>query len=100
MNMSMSLFDKENMYNLRGICMMMIIVHHIIWMQMVNNGFDPVPQLTYIYLNPWGYLGTGVFFLLSGYGMFFSLQRNMPLTMKYLWDKIWKLLRNCFDFFE
>lgn len=44
----------------------------------------------------WGSLCTGVFFFLSGYGMFLSLRRNIPVKYSYLRKKLAKLFEPFF----
>lgn len=40
----------------------------------------------------WGYLATGVFFFLSGFGLYFSMRRNSPLEYKWLLKQMKKLI--------
>lgn len=75
--------DRKQSYNVRGICMLMIITHHIF----VEIGTTPG---SIDFLNKWGYLATGVFFFLSGFGLFFSI-KDEPLTFKWGIKKIQKL---------
>lgn len=65
------LFEREDTYSLKGICLLMIIIHHIykIWVSDYNYEVNQI-------INYWGDLGSGVFFLLSGYGLFCSLSNT------------------------
>lgn len=87
-----NLLEKNDTYALRGVCMIMIIVHHTYlsaidlpqchtdsWLRFLDIGWS------------WGYDGTGVFLFLSGFGMFFSLLRNRPICKTYIRNKVVKL---------
>lgn len=41
----------------------------------------------------WGFLATGVFFFLSGFGLYYSLSRNSPLSFDYLYKHLKKLFK-------
>lgn len=86
------LLEKDDSYALRGVCMIMIIVHHTYlsvidmpacqtdsWLSCLDIGWS------------WGYDGTGVFLFLSGFGMFFSLLRNRPVSKAYVRTKAAKM---------
>lgn len=86
------LLEKDDSYALRGVCMIMIIVHHTYlsaidmpacqtdsWLSCLDIGWS------------WGYDGTGVFLFLSGFGMFFSLLRNRPVSKAYVRAKAAKM---------
>lgn len=69
--------ERSRTYNLRGICMLMIMFHHI------NNKLGHV----FSFMNGWGYIATGIFLFLSGFGLFVSLKkRNTPPQLRL--DKI------------
>lgn len=69
------LFEKEDTYSLRGLCMLMIIVHHLYqWTASRYGVHYPLPAS--IVLQTMGNLGSAVFFLLSGYGLSFSLWKK------------------------
>ena len=89
------LLDKADTYPLRGICMLMIIFHH------AHNRYNSIEFISggnILLNNPlysiwhWGYLATGVFFFLSGFGLLFSIQRNSPLDFKWLRIQMKKLI--------
>lgn len=79
------IFRKEKTYELRGICMLLIILHHCFLRNHVSSSFDS------IFYNM-GYLCTGLFFFLSGYGLFYSYNRMGEAQVSYLWMKLKKLL--------
>lgn len=86
------LFQREDTYPLRGIAMLMIIIHHI-WINMCRLDIDPTPFLTAHVFKPAGQFGTGLFFLISGYGMFYSLIRHKNLSLCYLLSRVNKLIK-------
>lgn len=87
-NFSSIFLNKNSMYFLRGICMILIILHHI---NIANNiSFDN--KFINIFLGNQGYLSTGTFFLLSGYGLTISLNKNSPIHWNYLINRISKML--------
>ena len=88
-----NLLNKADTYSLRGICMIMIITGHIYLSAIAPGGCGIRPTaLNLLSFGNWGYWGTGIFFFLSGFGMFFSLQRHMPLKKDYLGKKLLKLI--------
>lgn len=60
----------QDTYSLRGLCMLMIIIHHV---------FKVDPNCP-INIMRWGYLGVAVFFFLSGWGLYCSMQKNIDWT--------------------
>lgn len=86
-----SLLNKDDSYTLRGIAMLMIIFHHI-WTSILQVDGDMFPYLSKYIFIPWGFMGTGLFFFLSGYGLFLSLRRNCPLDKSYIYKKLKMLL--------
>ena len=81
------IFEKESTYSLRGICMLMIIASHTT----INSDDSLYTILQFLLFDHWGAFGTGLFFLLSGYGMFLSLQKAKEITATYLLNKLRKL---------
>ena len=85
-----SLLNIQSTNQLRGICMIMIILHHA-YLDVIKLNeyyFDKLPQC----LLEFGYWGTGIFFFLSGYGMFFSLiKHTISPQQHYYLKKIKKL---------
>lgn len=90
------LLDKADTYPLRGICMLMIIFHHA-FNRYANIEFASLGDG--LLVNPlysiwnWGFLATGVFFFLSGFGLYYSLSRNAPLQFDYLYNHLKKLFK-------
>jgi len=67
-----NLFDKQDTYPLRGLAMLLIIIHHL-WQYGANNyqiDFHPLFALPFEYFGEWG---VATFFLMSGYGLYKSL---------------------------
>lgn len=86
-----SLFDKEDTYSLRGLCMIMIIIHHLY--QFLNAKYGMVfPSYLSRLLQDFGYLATGTFFMISGYGLAKSMDAHEPITFSYIYNHIRKLL--------
>ena len=83
------LFDRNDTYSLRGICMLLIIIHHL---YLKYEGMYSIPGVIAIIMTTLGVLGTGVFFLLSGYGMVKSLEKNIPISWGYGFKHIGKLI--------
>lgn len=80
--------SKDNTYEVRGICMLLILFHHI-YVQMIQIGCI-VPYVG-ILLSPGGYLGTGLFFFMSGYGLYHSMAFKKVLPASYLWKRLLKM---------
>ncbi len=69
------LFEREDTYSLRGLCMLAIIAHHLCqWTSTRYGVFVPFPFSQI--LHDAGYLGSALFFLLSGYGLSLSLWKK------------------------
>lgn len=88
---SRELFAKEDTYSLRGLCMLAIIVHHIYQFSIIKFQYD-YDAVTSNLFQSFGYLGTSVFFLLSGYGLFSSLKKHEPVTWSYVRKHMQKLI--------
>ena len=74
-------FDRDTTASLRGIAMLMIMIHHV---HSRFNGNSPI-------LDPGGYLCVGLFFLISGYGNTLSLNKRKELKTDWLVNKLIKL---------
>lgn len=86
------LLEKNDSYALRGVCMIMIIVHHTYLSAIAMPGCHTDSWLTDVGTGwLWGYGGTGVFLFLSGFGMFFSLRRNRLSGRAYIRSKFIRL---------
>lgn len=82
-NTKRRLFDRNDTYSLRGLCMICIILHHLYQYLSSRYGITfPVPLV--IILSNIGYLATGVFFMISGFGLFASLEKNSPINWRYI----------------
>ena len=73
--------DPSDTYALRGVCMLMIMFHHL-----MKNAVDPICT------GIWGDLGTAVFFMLSGWGLCSSMEKQEHVSVSYLVKNIKKLL--------
>lgn len=85
------LFDKKDTYALRGVAMLMIVFHHI-WTTILHTDGDVAPFLSEYIFVPWGYYGTCLFFFLSGYGLFLSMNHATKLNPSYLGKRIKNLI--------
>ena len=84
------IFAKQDTYTLRGLCMLAIIIHHV-WMYSSLNDFFHGGTTMSLIFKYFGFLGTGVFFMISGFGMFHSLTHK-AIDFNYIISKIVKLL--------
>ncbi len=75
-------------YVLRGIAMLMIIFAHCLNEYTMYNSVSS----KIIMLPSWGEIGSGVFFFMSGYGLFSSMSKQSVLRYKYLYVHIVKLI--------
>lgn len=86
------LLEKNDSYALRGVCMIMIIVHHTYLSAIDMPGCHTDSWLADVGTGwLWGYGGTGVFLFLSRFGMFFSLRRNRLSGRAYIRSKFIRL---------
>lgn len=81
-----SLKDRERIYSLRGICMILIICHHVF------NYVEGKPECLWI-MSHWGYLATSVFLFLSGFGTFLSLKDKDCVSFKWIYSKTWHIIK-------
>lgn len=84
------LFDKKDTYSLRGLCMIGIILHHIYQYVCRDYGLS-FPAPIGIILGNLGYLATAVFFTISGFGLYLSINRHRPLSTQYIVAHMLKL---------
>lgn len=85
----MEILDRKSTSLLRGVCMIMILLHHCYQ----NWGFGGGNSFVDGVLHDSGYLSTGVFFFLSGYGLYLSMKKNnFILPPSYVKIRIVKLL--------
>lgn len=86
-----TLFEKNRTYYLRGLAMVLIIIHHL--SQMIMSFYVLlVPGFIAYPLQIAGYLFSALFFMISGYGLFLSIEKNKPLSRKYIVMHLSKLL--------
>lgn len=76
-----NMFDRDLCVNIKGISMILIVIHHI-YLHYDNN--IEIPRLFQIIFSSLGGLSTAVFFFLSGYGLLCSISHNSPITNKYV----------------
>lgn len=79
---SRPMMDIQDTYTLRGICMLMIIVHHVF--KMYPDCPDTIMR--------WGFLGTSLFFFASGWGLYCSMNKRAEVDCAYFVSHIKKLL--------
>ena len=77
------LIEREACYSLRGIAMICIVSHHLWQFSMMRFCMHYLTMLGYLFQSL-GYLCAGLFFLLSGYGLYCSLRRIGKITSKYV----------------
>ena len=77
------MMDPQDTYVLRGICMLMIIVHHVF--KYASWAPEPIRGI-------WGDMGTAVFFFISGWGLYCSMEKREKVDWGYLWQNLKKLL--------
>ena len=77
---SRPILDPQDTYTLRGICMIMIMVHHLMKYHIGTS-----------YTMHWGDIGIGAFFFISGFGLYSSMSRKY-VDMQYFWQNIKKML--------
>ena len=76
------MMDIQDTYSLRGICMLMIVAHHVL------KSIPDCPMTIW----RWGDLGTAVFFFISGWGLYCSMVKREIVDWGYLWQNLKKLL--------
>ena len=69
--------------------MLLILFHHI-YIQLL--GMDVSIPYIGMFLVPGGYLGTGLFFFMSGYGLYCSMSNRKELPYLYLWKRLYNML--------
>ncbi len=80
---SRPIMDIQDTYTLRGICMLMIIIHHVL----KYAEWAPIPIR-----GIWGDMGTAVFFFISGWGLYCSMEKKERVDLDYLLQNMKKLL--------
>lgn len=75
--------NKRTSDVLKGIAILFIILHHI---------FNEIGYPNHLgYISCMGYLGTGFFFFMSGYGNWISINKDKELRIKWLTKRLWRL---------
>lgn len=77
-----TMMNPQDTYVLRGVCMIMIIVHHVLKL---------MPDCP-MSLWRWGDLGTAVFFFISGWGLYASMDQRSQIDFSCLWHNLKKLI--------
>lgn len=75
------LLGKQDSYVLKGVCMLLIILHHLDNALPAWDSHIPLNSIN-------GLLGTGVFLFLSGYGLSASNKDSGRRTVQYYWTKV------------
>jgi len=78
-------FSKQNFTNLKSLAMLMIIYHHVL------KEFLPLSPVLDVICEHFGYIGAGVFFFLSGYGLSKSFEKNNIVRKEWIKNKVIKL---------
>lgn len=82
-------FDRQTTAVIRGVAMIGIVLHHI------GNGLGLASPIMFSV----GYLATGVFFFISGYGNTLSIDKCTKVNITWLTKKLSKILLPFFIFF-
>ena len=90
-NMKRELFNRQDTIYLRGLAIIAIVLHHVF--QFTSSKYGVVyPFFLSILLSNLGNMGCAVFFLLSGYGLSCSVEKNFPISISYVYKHLIKLL--------
>lgn len=79
------IYSKQNFANLKSLAMLMIIFHHVL------KEFFPLSGTLEVICNHFGYLGAGVCFFLSGYGLSKSFEKKEKIGWDWVKNKCKKL---------
>lgn len=74
-------FDRDTTATLRGVAMIGIVIHHI------HNRFGYASPV----LSSIGFLATGLFFFISGYGNMLSINKRNEVKFDWLYKKVLKI---------
>ena len=90
LRMEYEIFNRASTSILRGVCMILIMLHHC-YQQGIHYDIS-FNRVVSCVLKDAGFLCTGVFFLLSGYGLYLSMkQRSFVLSRNYIINRFIKL---------
>ncbi len=81
------LFLKEDTDCLKGIMMILVITLHLLFL--LEQRYDI--SIPYINWKNWGSMAVGTFLFITGYGLFYSLDRKQTVSYKYILSKFNKL---------
>lgn len=87
--MKRRIFEKDDAFALRGWCILLIIVHHIVLF--FSEKYGVVLPRWGVEIRDLGYAVVGTFFVLSGYGVYHSVMKNKPLSLQYWSRRLLKL---------
>ncbi|MDE6235030.1 MAG: acyltransferase [Muribaculaceae bacterium] len=75
---------------IRGICCLLVVIHH--YANLYESVAEYTPVIWKIFSSIGGFLGVGVFFFLSGYGVTESSKSKLLTFSQILKSRYWKLL--------
>lgn len=81
------LFLKEDTDCLKGIMMLLVIALHLLFL--LEQRYDIT--IAYINWKNWGSMAVGTFLFITGYGLFYSLDKKQTVSYKYILSKFNKL---------
>lgn len=92
-----SLLGFEDTYCLRGIAILMIIMGHTYNGYPTDDALFYFPSwMHYLHMEKWGGMGVGIFFFLSGFGLFTSLCQRKVIDKPYVYKKVKRLFEPLF----
>ena len=83
------MFDKDDSFTLRGLCILIIIIKHLVLFYSERYGMS-LPRWG-IELRDVCFVFVGTFFIMSGYGIYHSVMRNRPINGHYWARRLLKL---------
>lgn len=89
--MTPTLFDRRDTTYLRGLAIIIIVIHHVYQFTCNKYGVN-YPSYASLILGNLGNLGCAVFFLLSGYGLTCSVIKSTPISFAYFYKHLIKLI--------
>ncbi len=91
------LLGYEDTYCLRGIAILMIIMGHTFNGYPTDDALYFFPSwLHFLHMERWGGMGVGIFFFLSGFGLFTSLSQRKEIDRSYVYKKVKRLFQPFF----
>ena len=89
--MQTQLFEKNDTEQLKGLSILLIVIHHIYQYLSAKYGLNPSTPVALVLQNL-GWIGSSTFFLLSGYGMECSINKHIPLNVSYITNHLFRLI--------